>query len=165
MDADHATTPTIAVTGGSSGLGAAVVDAIADSGRRPLVVDRRPPQREVDHVVVDLAQRRAAETAIRDHLDGGALAGLVCAAGVDECGRFEEVQPDAWERVIEVNLLGVAASIRATLPALRRGRGRVVTVASTLATRAVSDASAYCASKAGVLALSRVLAVELAPEV
>ena len=78
MDDEQTTPATIAVTGGSSGLGAAVVDAIAEGGRRPLVIDRRPPAREVDHLVVDLADRRAAERAIRDHK--GALETVVAYA-------------------------------------------------------------------------------------
>jgi NAD(P)-dependent dehydrogenase (short-subunit alcohol dehydrogenase family) len=67
--------------------------------------------------------------------------------------------------VIAVNLLGTAAVIRAAIPALVTARGRVVTVASTLGVRAVSDATAYCASKFGVVGFTRALAAELAGEV
>ncbi len=64
-----------------------------------------------------------------------------------------------------VNLLGTAAVVRAALPALRERRGRVVTVASTLGLRALSDASAYCASKFGVVGFTRALTLECAGEV
>jgi short-subunit dehydrogenase len=64
--------------------------------------------------------------------------------------------------VIAVNLLGTAAVVRAALPYLVERRGRVVTVASTLGLKAVSDATAYCASKFGVVGFSRALAVETA---
>jgi len=86
----------------------------------------------------------------------------VTCAGTDACGRLEDVAPDAWDRVVLVNLLGTAAVVRAALPDLlaRQGRGRVVTVASTLGLRALSDASAYCASKFGVVGFTRALAVE-----
>jgi short-subunit dehydrogenase len=64
-----------------------------------------------------------------------------------------------------VNLLGTAAVVRAALPYLTQSHGRVVTVASTLGLRALSDASAYCASKFGVVGFTRALAVETAGEV
>jgi NADP-dependent 3-hydroxy acid dehydrogenase YdfG len=62
--------------------------------------------------------------------------------------------------VIEVNLLGTVAVVRATLPDLLERHGRVVTVASTLGLRALSDATAYCASKFGVVGFTRALAAE-----
>jgi len=64
-----------------------------------------------------------------------------------------------------VNLLGTAAVVRAALPWLRASRGRVVTVASTLGLRAAPEATAYCASKFGVVGFTRALAAELAGEV
>ena len=80
-------------------------------------------------------------------------------------GRLEDVDADVWERTVAVNLLGTAAVVRAALPWLREVHGRVVTVASTLGHRAVSDATAYCASKFGVVGLTRALTAELAGEV
>ena len=76
-----------------------------------------------------------------------------------------EVPGAEWDRVVQVNLLGTAAVVRAALPALQASRGRIVTVASTLGLRALSDASAYCASKFGVVGMTRALAAELAGEV
>jgi NAD(P)-dependent dehydrogenase (short-subunit alcohol dehydrogenase family) len=64
-----------------------------------------------------------------------------------------------------VNLLGVAAVVRAALPSLHDRHGRIVTVASTLGLRALSDATAYCASKFGLVGFTRALATELAGEV
>jgi NAD(P)-dependent dehydrogenase (short-subunit alcohol dehydrogenase family) len=85
---------------------------------------------------------------------------VVTCAGTDACGRFDDVEGDDWDRVVQVNLIGTAAVIRAALPALLSGGGRVVTVASTLGLRVLSDATAYCASKFGVIGFSRALAVE-----
>ena len=65
-----------------------------------------------------------------------------------------------WEQVVLVNLLGTAAVVRAALPYLKRQRGPVVTVASTLGIKAVGDATAYCASKFGVVGFTRALAAE-----
>jgi len=152
----------VLVTGGSSGLGAAVVAAVADGGGRPLVLDRvAPPDAEVDHELVDLADARAAEEAVRTLSSRvGGLDAVVTCAGTDACGRLEDVAPDEWDRVVQVNLLGTVAVVRAALPDLLARRGRVVTVASTLGLRALSDASAYCASKFGVVGFTRALAVE-----
>jgi NAD(P)-dependent dehydrogenase (short-subunit alcohol dehydrogenase family) len=80
-------------------------------------------------------------------------------------GKLGDFAAKDWERVIHVNLLGTAAVIRSALPYLRATRGRIVTCASTLGIKAVSDATAYCASKFGVVGLSRALAAELAGEV
>ncbi|HZQ59550.1 MAG TPA: SDR family oxidoreductase [Acidimicrobiales bacterium] len=157
---------TVLVTGGSSGLGAAVVAAVSQEGGTPAVLDLRPPQRDVAHELVDLSDARAAEAAVHriaEQLDG--LHAVVTAAGIDCCGALEEVAGDAWDRVVLVNLLGTAAVVRASLAHLPRPGGRVVTVASTLGLRALSHASAYCASKFGVVGFSRALMVELAGQV
>ncbi|MBD0323837.1 MAG: SDR family oxidoreductase, partial [Aldersonia sp.] len=70
-----------------------------------------------------------------------------------------------WERVIHVNLLGTAAVVRASIPFLKNSHGTVVTVASTLGIKAVSDATAYCAAKFGVVGFTRALAAETAGEI
>lgn len=157
---------TVIVTGGASGLGAAVVDAVAKEGGTPVVLDRAAPERDVAAVQVDLADGRAAEAAVRRVADEhGGLDAVVTAAGTDACGPLGGVDAAAWERVVAVNLLGTAAVVRAALPALEAARGRVVTVASTLGYRAFGDATAYCASKFGVVGFTRALQVELAGRV
>jgi NAD(P)-dependent dehydrogenase (short-subunit alcohol dehydrogenase family) len=153
---------TVLVTGGASGLGAAVAEAVADAGGTPVVVDLRPPADGLAHVIVDLADSAAAQAAVEQvAAEHGGLDGVVTAAGIDACGRLVDVDPAAWERVIAVNLLGTAAVVRAALPHLERSRGRVVTVASTLGLRALSDATAYCASKFGVVGFTRALSAEM----
>jgi NAD(P)-dependent dehydrogenase (short-subunit alcohol dehydrogenase family) len=156
----------VLVTGGSSGLGAAVAAAVAARRGRPLVLDRVEPPFEVEHELVDLADGRAAEAAVVTAAQrAGRLDAVVTAAGVDSCGPLGEVPAEAWERVVKVNLLGTAAVVRAALPWLQRSRGTVVTVSSTLGLRAVGDATAYCASKFGVVGFTRALAAETAGRV
>jgi NAD(P)-dependent dehydrogenase (short-subunit alcohol dehydrogenase family) len=153
----------VVVTGGASGLGAAVVRAVQAAGGTPVVLDLAAPGEGTEGVAVDLADPRAAEAAVRDVAERhGGLGAVVTAAGIDACGRLADVDADRWDRVVAVNLLGTAAVVRAALPALEAARGRVVTVASTLGYRALSDATAYCASKFGVVGFSRALQVELA---
>jgi 2-dehydro-3-deoxy-L-rhamnonate dehydrogenase (NAD+) len=157
---------TVLVTGGSSGLGAAVVDVVDKAGGAPVVLDRVKPRREVDIELVDLAEPRAAEDAVRRVLERHpGVSGLVTAAGIDVCGPLATVAAADWERVVAVNLIGTAAVVRAALPALEASAGRIVTVASTLGYRAVSDATAYCASKFGVVGFTRALQLELAGRV
>jgi len=152
---------TVLVTGGASGLGAAVAAAVAGSGGTPVVLDLQPPADDLAHEQVDLADTRATEAAVRRVAEAhGGLDAVVTAAGIDACGRLEDVEAEAWERVIAVNLLGTTAVVRAALPALEAARGRVVTVASTLGLRALPDASAYCASKFGIVGFTRALALE-----
>ncbi len=157
---------TVLVTGGSSGLGAAVVRAVRSAGGAPVVLDRNAPSEPVDHALVDLVDTRAAEVAVRQIVDRfGGLRGVVTAAGTDAPGPIDEVPADAWERVVMVNLLGTAAVIRAAMPALKESRGRIVTVASTLGFRALPTATGYCASKFGVVGFTRALAAETAGQV
>jgi NAD(P)-dependent dehydrogenase (short-subunit alcohol dehydrogenase family) len=156
----------VLVTGGASGLGAAIALAVQAAGGRPFVLDLVAPPFEVDHQLVDLADRSAAAVAVDGAAERlGRLDGVVTAAGVDACGPLDSVPADAWERVVAVNLLGTAAVVRAALPHLERTNGKVVTVASGLGLRALPHATAYCASKFGVVGFTRALAAETAGRV
>ena len=155
------TVGTVLVTGGASGLGGAVAQAVADAGGRPVILDRVRATLECDQELVDLADARAAEAAVRAVSQRvGGLDAVVTCAGTDACGRLDDIAGEDWDRVVKVNLLGTVAVVRAALPELLERRGRVVTVASTLGLRALSDATAYCASKFGVVGFTRALAVE-----
>jgi NAD(P)-dependent dehydrogenase (short-subunit alcohol dehydrogenase family) len=156
----------VLVTGGASGLGAALVEAVLGAGGHPYVLDKAPARDGVDHLLVDLADSRAAEHAVDEvAARAGGLDGVVTAAGVDACGPLDGVPAADWERVIAVNLLGTAAVVRAALPYLRASGGSVVTVGSTLGLRALPDATAYCASKFGIVGFTRALAAETAGQV
>ena len=154
---------TVVVTGGASGLGAATACAIAERGGTPVVLDRRPPPAGFDHELVDLADTAAAETAVHrvvQRHDG--LDAIVTCAGTDVPAPLDAIDRTTWERTVAVNLLATAATVRAALPALLSSTGRVVTVASTLGLRGAGDATAYCASKFGVVGFTRALAAETA---
>ncbi len=138
----------ILVTGGASGLGAAVVAAIAQAGGHPVIMDLNEAGTDHPSYIVDLADTALTESMVSYIAESGLDAVVTCAA-VDSCGPLEAVKSDDWERVIQVNLMGIA------------NRGRVITVASTLGRRALPDATAYCASKFGVVGLSRALNAEL----
>ncbi|MGO4784555.1 SDR family oxidoreductase [Cryobacterium sp. W22_MBD10_FK3] len=152
----------VLVTGGASGLGAAVVAAVRSAGGQPVVLDRdQVPGDGVLSYAVDVSDRTAVAAAVLEAAEAlGGLDAVVTAAGIDRCGRLDEVEAAEWERVIMVNLLGTANVVRAALPHLLKTHGRVVTVASSLGLKAVSDATAYCASKFGVIGFTRALAAE-----
>jgi NAD(P)-dependent dehydrogenase (short-subunit alcohol dehydrogenase family) len=155
------TVGTVLVTGGASGLGAAVVAAVAEAGGRPVSMDIAKTDADVEQELADLGDTRAAEAAVRTVSQRvGGLDAVVTCAGTDACGKLEDVPGESWDRVVLVNLLGTVAVVRAALPDLLDRNGRVVTVASTLGIRALSDATAYSASKFGVVGFTRALAAE-----
>jgi len=155
------------VTGGASGLGAAVAAAVVRAGGTAAVIDRvEPEDPQIPHAVADLADSGAAAAAVQELVDRvGPPDAVVTAAGTDACGPLTGVDVDTWERVVRVNLFGTVAVVRAAVPHLERVRGTVVTVASTLGLRPAGDATAYCASKFGVVGFTRALAMELAGRV
>lgn len=151
----------ILVTGAASGLGAAAAQAVAAAGGTPLVLDRMPVGQSYDGEIVDLADTRAAEKAVTSLAErAGGLDGVFTAAGIDHPGPFGALPAAEWERVLHVNLLGTAAVVRAALPHVERMNGTVVTCSSTLGMKAVPDATAYCASKFGIVGFTRALAAE-----
>lgn len=167
IDPKTRTLGTVIVTGAASGLGRAIADAVAAAGGTPVAFDiKEPPDvaLEYDYLRVDCGDRSAIESAVaavaRTH---GIIDAVVANAGIDTCGDFDRIPADAWERVIAVNLIGTAALVRAALPHLERASNpRIVTVASTLGLRTLGAATAYCASKFGVVGFTRALALEVA---
>jgi len=149
----------VLVTGGASGLGAAVARAVAQRGGTVTVLDRRPSADGLPTEVVDLTDTLAAERAVHDAAEAhGGLWAVVTAAGIDG---VEDVALDDWERVVAVNMLGTASVVRAALPYLRASGGRIVTVASALGHRGLADAEAYGASRFEVVGFTQALVAEL----
>ncbi|THA63464.1 SDR family oxidoreductase [Streptomyces sp. A0958] len=164
---------TAVVTGGARGLGEAVARELAARGVRVALLGLEedalarvaatlPTPSAHWHVDVtdDGAMARAAEE-VRRTL--GPVSVVVANAGVAEGGPFTESDPASWRRVIEVNLVGSAVTARVFLPQLLDTRGHYLQVASLASIGAAPMMSAYCASKAGVEALSHSLRAELAP--
>ena len=156
------------VTGAASGLGRAVAAAVTAAGGRALLVDRVTVEDGPEGAlatVADLADTRAAEDAIRALIErAGGVDAVVTAAGTTAAARWRRpgrrVGAGGGRQPVRT-----AAVVRAALPALKESRGKIVTVASTLGLRALPDARAYCASKFGVVGMTRALATELAGQV
>lgn len=155
----------VLVTGGASGLGAAVVAAVTEAGGTPIVLDLRidAVPEGVDAVAVDVSDTDAVEQAVRDAAERhGGLDAVVTAAGIDTPAPIDAISSGKWEQIVGVNLIGTASTVRAALPALEVTHGRVVTISSSLALRGVGDGTAYSASKFGVRGFSQALAAETA---
>ena len=144
------------VTGGASGLGAATCHALAAEGATVLVADLRPdPASEVARSI-ESAGGQALAVGV-DVADAASAARAIEGAGV----RAADVASMEWRRIMGVNLDGPFWMSRAALPAMReQGSGHIVNIASTAAKRAWANASAYHASKWGLLGLSHALHVE-----
>ncbi|WP_433336530.1 SDR family oxidoreductase [Spirillospora sp. CA-294931] len=153
----------VLITGGASGLGAAIARRVAEDGGTPLVLDHDPPEDDVRFVQADLADRTCAERGAHTLARGaGGLNAVVTAAGIDASGPLDAVPARDWERVVQVNLLGTAAVVRACLHYLEhQPNGRIVTCACTHGLHGTADATARCAADGGVIGFSRALAREL----
>ena len=158
------------VTGAGSGIGAAVVAALAGRGDRVVGVDlaaeavrRAAPQADpVSGDVTDPADCAAAvELAVTRY---GRLDAVVACAGVELGGPAEELAPEVFRRVVEVNLTGVFLTVQAAgRQLIRQGDGgSIVLIGSVNSTVALAGQAAYAASKGGVLMLGRALAVDWA---
>jgi NAD(P)-dependent dehydrogenase (short-subunit alcohol dehydrogenase family) len=152
---------TALVTGGGTGIGAACAAALSASGARVTVLGRRAGPLEAA-----VARGHAAEAVVGDVTKPPALppfAILVNAAGAAESAPFLKSDPDLFERMWRVNLIGAVAVTQAVLPGMQEaGFGRVVHIASTAALKGYPYVTAYTAAKHGLLGLVRALAQEVA---
>jgi NAD(P)-dependent dehydrogenase (short-subunit alcohol dehydrogenase family) len=163
------------VTGGGRGIGAAVAGALAAEGIRVTLLGRERgvlerhaaslPQSAAAHVVVaDVADEAAVAAAFADaRARHGEVDILVNNAGIALSRPFAKLDAATWASVIGVNLTGTYHCTREVVPAMiAAGRGRIVNIASTAGLVGGKYIAAYCASKHGVVGLTRALATELA---
>ena len=165
------------VTGGGRGLGAAIAEALAAEGahitlmgRTASVLDRHAAVLHgssgvnVRSVAVDVGDPIAVRRAFAEaSAQAGRVDILVNNAGQSGAAPFMDVTLESWERQLRINLTGPFLCIQQVLPAMIAARaGRIVNIASTAALKGYAEVSAYCASKHGVVGLTRALAVETA---
>ncbi|KHO19346.1 SDR family NAD(P)-dependent oxidoreductase [Mycolicibacterium setense] len=152
------------VTGGGSGIGAAIAARLRADGLNVAVLDLHPSDDEFAHVA-DVTDRAAVDTAlnaVRAQL--GPISVLVNAAGVDCFKRFTDVSFEKWQQIIDVNLNGVFHCIQAVLPdMLEAGWGRIVNISSSSTHSGQPFMSPYVAAKSAVNGLTKSLALELGP--
>jgi NAD(P)-dependent dehydrogenase (short-subunit alcohol dehydrogenase family) len=154
------------VTGVASGIGHAVAERLRDDGATVVGFDLRAEgPAGVEVVAGDVTDRAAVEAAIAHAVQAhGRLDVLANVAGVPQFGRVDELGDDEWQRSLDVNLTGPFLACRAALPHLRASRGCIVNLASIAGLEGQAYTAAYCASKGGLVLLTRALAVELAPD-
>lgn len=150
--------PVALVTGGASGIGAAVVDALTARGYAVGCVDLHPGAAE-NTVAADVSDDGAVAE-LRDRL--GPVSAVVTSAGYYEMAPVSEIIEDAWRRMLRVHLGGLVNIARATLPDLTATGGVLVAVASELAVGGGDEDAHYAAAKGAILGLVRSLAVETA---
>jgi NAD(P)-dependent dehydrogenase (short-subunit alcohol dehydrogenase family) len=165
----------VVITGASSGIGRATALHLDRLGFRVFAGVRREPdaaslRREASPRllpllcdVTDAASLQAAAKSVTAELGGAGLAGLVANAGIGLGGPLEFVPLDDLRHQLEVNVVGVVATLQAFLPLVRNARGRVVIVGSDSGRLAAPFAGPYAASKFAVEAIADALRLELAP--
>jgi NAD(P)-dependent dehydrogenase (short-subunit alcohol dehydrogenase family) len=149
------------ITGAARGIGAATASELA---RRGWVTVRADIDASGDVIALDVRDAAACERAVETVLERhGRLDAVWANAGIASFGPMTLTDPGAWERTIEVNLVGAFHTVRAALPALIAARGYVAVTASLASFAHAPGMSAYAASKAGVEAMCNALRLELAP--
>ncbi|CRZ13327.1 SDR family NAD(P)-dependent oxidoreductase [Mycolicibacterium neworleansense] len=152
------------VTGGGSGIGAAIAARLRADGLNVAILDLQPSDDEFAHVA-DVTDRAAVDTAlnaVRAQL--GPVSVLVNAAGLDCFKRFSDISFEKWQQIIDVNLNGVFHCIQAALPdMLEAGWGRIVNISSSSTHSGQPFMSPYVAAKSAVNGLTKSLALELGP--
>jgi len=148
------------VSGAASGIGAAVVDRLRDDGMAVVGCDIAAVE---DGVVCDVTDAESCHAAVAETLGRhGRLDVLANVAGIIAPNPIAAITPDEWRRVIEVNLTGTFLLSQAALPALLETRGAIVNMASLSGIQGAVYQAAYCASKGGVIMLTKSMAIELA---
>ena len=166
----------ILVTGGSRGIGWATAKAFFDAGARVAVngrtgestsagIERLGGSERLIAAPGDVGTVAGCEAAVGIAVDAlGGLDVLVNSAGVAWRRPIDEGDEAFWDATIDVNLKGTYFCCRAAMPALRESRGNIVNVASMTGLMGHAGLSVYCASKGGVVLLTRALSAELAPD-
>lgn len=159
------------ITGGGSGIGAAIARKFAQEGAKLTLIGRREaPLRAVAEetgatfVTADITRRGAVDEALLSARNtNGPVTILVNNAGAAESGPFAKLDEDGWRRMMAINLDAVFHCTQAALADIRTAKaGRIVNIASTAALKGYAYSAAYAAAKHGVLGLTRSLALELA---
>ncbi len=164
MDGLHAV-----VTGGGSGIGAAIAARLAEEGAQVTLMGRSLQRLQslqlanARCVVADVSDAASVQSAFDTAAEFAPIDILINNAGEVESAPFTRTSLALWQRLLDVNLTGAFLCTQQVLPGMcERGFGRIVNVASTAALTGYAYVAAYCAAKHGVLGLTRSLALEVA---
>lgn len=166
------------VTGGSRGIGKAVVELLASCGAHVAINYVKDEQSAADTVSnartvgvkalaiqADVSRVDEAERLLQQAVEHfGRIDFLICNAGIWEGGPVESISEELWDKTLGINLKGTWAVCRAAVPLMKKQRfGRIVIVSSTAGQRGEANVSNYAASKGGQISFTKSLAPELAP--
>ncbi|WP_346957934.1 SDR family NAD(P)-dependent oxidoreductase [uncultured Arthrobacter sp.] len=157
----HRSGRAVVVTGGASGIGKAIADAFTANGDRVAVLDRSGAAGTIAVDVSDEASVKTAFAAAREQLGGIDI--LVNSAGLLTESRLEDMTLAMWNETVSVDLTGVFLCCREVVGEMRQQKwGRIINIASQLAIKGGTGLSHYSAAKAGVVGLTKALALETA---
>lgn len=154
----------VVVTGGSSGIGRAIAEAFEANGDRVIVLDRSGVGAEV--ITVDVSQEESVHTAFAEARERlGTIDVLVNSAGLLTESPMQEMTLEMWNETLSVDLTGVFLCCREVVGEMREQKwGRIINIASQLAIKGGVGLSHYAAAKAGVVAFTKSLALEVASD-
>ena len=156
------------ITGGGTGIGAAIADKLDSMGAKVTLLGRRAEPLEkkckdlsnAQAITMDVSSAESVKQAFEQ---AGSVDILVNNAGVAVAAPFKRTDLELWEKTIDVNLKGVYLCAQAALASMAdKDYGRIINIASTAALKGYAYVTAYCAAKHGVVGLTRALALELA---
>lgn len=153
----------VAITGGSGGIGSALISGLKSAGAQVFNLDRQlPSNSEAKFLETDLTSENSVSKSFQD-IDS--LDSLIVCAGVQLVGedsKIADVSLETWQKTLDVNMTGAFLAVKHAMPALiKSGRGSVVLIGSpTGMTMEGAGYTAYGASKAGMMGLSRIVAVD-----
>lgn len=165
----------VLVTGGASGIGAAISTVLAEEGAIPVILTRRAPDLEFEDalwalnvkarfIITELTDDQQCNKAVQETMDAfGRIDGLVNNAGAND-GIGLDAGPDAFRQSIENNLTHYYTMAHLCLPHLRNSKGSIVNISSKTALTGQGGTSAYCAAKGAQLSLTREWAADLADD-
>lgn len=146
----------VLITGGAGGIGAAIAEFARESGYEPVIIDRVG-----DGIIADLSDPESTAAALEEALSDGPIHRLVNNVGMIKVARIEDLSLEDFEKHWAVNTRAAVQCMQAVLPGMReRGFGRVVNIASR-AVLGKEGRSAYAASKAALMGLTRIWSLEL----
>ena len=170
----------VIVTGAASGIGRAAAIKFAENGAKVIVADidekggnetvqriEKTGQKNVAlYVKTDVSKARDAENCVRATMEKfGRLNGLFSNAGINPTGTVEDTSEELWDKILSINLKGMYLMSRASIPEMRKaGGGSIVCTASVDGILAIYNEAAYIASKGGIIALTKSMAIDFAKD-